>query len=92
MKKDIKKLNRQNINELSFSGFKNSNDPDNCLKTVVVSIAHLLQISLKLADIRNIRILDKKETNLGQDSRPPTFIATFYSASDCLKILDAKKS
>ena len=61
MKKDIKKLNRQNINELSFSGYKNSNVPDTCLKTVVVAIAHLLQISLKQADIRNIRILDKKE-------------------------------
>ena len=68
-----------------------SNDPDTCLKTVIVAIVYLLQVSLKKADVRNIRILVKKQANPNQDSNPPTFIVTFYSSSDCLKILDAKK-
>ena len=93
IKKDINKLNRQNIIELSFSGLQNSNDPNINLKKVVVDIAKLLQVNLNESDIRYIRILDNKEVSTNPDLiRPPTFIATFYSSSDCLKILDAKKN
>ena len=75
--------------ELIFAGHLESENPNADLKQIVINIANFLGIQVAVGDIRKTRLLKQKIQQKHTTSAP--IVATFYSYSDCLKILDAKK-
>ena len=75
--------------ELSFAGHLESENPEADLKQIVINIAKFLGVQITASDIRKTRLL-KTKNGVGK-SGPAPIVATFYSYSDCNKILDAKK-
>ena len=67
------------------------------LKSLVVAIVTFLGGPIHISDIRKVKHLYSKQKNNNKatatpNDSPAPIIATFYSASQCLKILDAKKN
>ena len=75
--------------ELIFAGHLESENPDVDQKQIVIDIAKFLGIQIAAGDIRKTRLLKQKIQQNHTTSAP--IKATFYSYSDFLKILDAKK-
>ena len=92
LKKEVKSLKSQNPKELIFSGHLGSMIENTDLKALVIEVASFLGIPLHPSDIRNVRLLKSNKTLNTTAPGPAPIVATFYSSSHCLKILDAKKS
>ena len=78
--------------ELMFSGHLEAGNPDANLKLLVSNIATFLKINIKPDDIRKTRLLISKSNSDKASTNPPPIIATLYSTSKRLKLLDASKN
>ena len=78
--------------ELMFSGPLEAGNPDADLKLLVINIATFLEINIKPDDIRKTRLLIRKSNSDNVSTNPPPIIATLYSSSKRLKLLDPSKN
>lgn len=83
----------ENPKELIFAGHLLAGSSETDLKNLVLDIVRFLGIDIGVRDIRQVRLLKAKNNiqPVSQGQGPPPIVATFYSSSLCLKILDAKR-